>query len=437
MDPSSRWLELEFERVGAELQVRAAASHERRWAPTLLGSGFAEETLKQFALQVRKSAARCAPLGPLLEQAQGLYRSLFQGQIQEGFLRLRGEAGNEPILLRLMLHGSALQAFPWEALCEPGTSCQTLGCSPYVLPVRGVYSSERFLRHEVIGQIRVLPIATSDGATLAELRVALDERIAAGEIQWLEPLTGERAQSRHLFDRLKREPIPHIIHFIGHGGIDEQGDPILRLGDVDGEESWIKVERLAQQLVERFRQHLCLIVLEACEGASPGALASAAELLTEHGVDAVVAHLWPVRADVARALSTVFYRALIADQWGDVALSLTDARREVLNEFNDSAEAFSPVLYLRGRDSVLFDFRSRKVAPPRMAEGAPEEMAPSLLKLLEQPFTLLLGDLWKDERVLLEDFHERLRKELASENGAMLSSLSMSALSQTLRAAEG
>jgi hypothetical protein len=113
---------------------------------------------------------------------------------------------------------------------------------------------------------------------------------------------------------------------------------------------------MAQELAASFGDTLRLIVLEACEGARPGMLGSAAELLAQAGADAVVAQLWPVRSDMARACSTSFYRTLTtaARSRGDVAASLSAARRSLLLE---SAEGFSPVLYLRGADPGLFDFK--------------------------------------------------------------------------------
>ena len=36
------------------------------------------------------------------------------------------------------------------------------------------------------------------------------------------------------------EPIPHILHFLGHGSVDEKGMPRLRLADEeDRTENWI------------------------------------------------------------------------------------------------------------------------------------------------------------------------------------------------------
>src|SRR5262249_27962461 len=125
-------------------------------------------------------------------------------------------------------------------------------------------------------------------------------------------------------------------------------------------------ELLAQQLKAGFRGLLRLIVLEACEGAQPSAFASAAEILARAGADAVVAHLWPVSADVARMCSAQLYRALagVDQENGDIALAINEARRAILGAFEGSAEAFTPAVYLRGPSGVLFDFKGRKVAAP-------------------------------------------------------------------------
>jgi hypothetical protein len=432
--PPRDWLEIKIQRVGADLQALVEGSRGEEPLPMFLGPDFAVERLERFAGCVRQAAVQGEPLGGCLARAQELYRALFREKVQEVLLPLRERAGGGQVLLRLMLHGGALQEFPWEALCEPDTSRGFLGNSTQVLAVRGVRSAERWQPREEHGAVRVLPIAPTDGAGLAVLRGALGEQIAAGEVDWLEPLTGGRTRLPFLFSRLEQEPAPHIIHFIGHGAVNEHGAPVLRLGDVDGEESWVEVELLAQHLTVGFRRSLRLIILDACEGARPGSLACAAELLARVGADAVVAHLWPVRADVTRRASATFYRTLTgaAARQGDVALSLNHARRLVLAEFGGSAEAFSPVLYLRGRDSVLFEFRGRRVAPPRPVPPSGEglEPSPALARLLERPFTLLLGDRWRDEHPVLEGFRERLRRALSKEEGAALAGMSMSALTQ-------
>ncbi|WP_158617809.1 CHAT domain-containing protein [Corallococcus sp. CA049B] len=402
------------------MRARVEGGREEQPTPLLLGPDFSAKSLELFSAAVWDAAKAGEPLGgDWLARAQALHRGLFRDDILMVWARLREAAGGHPVLLRLMLHEGSLQSVPWEALCTPGTSSGFLANSPDVLLARGVHSAEPWKPREVLGAVRVLPIAPSGEAALAMLRSALAEGISAGEVEWLEPLIGPRARWPSLSSRLACEPFPHVIHFIGHGGL-ENGIPRLCLGEVDDEQSWINAELLGQQIQERLRQWLRLIVLDACEGASPGALASAAEWLARAGADAVVAHLWPVKADVARTSSAIFYRTLTgrAALRGDVALALNDARRTVLSTFHDSAEAFSPVLYLRGHDSVLFEFKGRWVSPPKpispIAGVGPS--SPALQRLLERPFTLLLGDQWQDERVVLEgDFRERLCKGLAKE----------------------
>jgi len=429
------WLEIDIERVGAELRARARGSRSEQTDPHSFGPELTAEQLSLFAQQVQDAAVRAQPLGDSLHQAQVLHRALFSEDIRDVLLRLREAADRGPLLLRLMLGRDALlQEFPWEALCEPDTTVGFLGNSPDLLVARGVRSQEPWEFREVRGAVRVLVIAPSEESDLSGLRSVLEEQITAGEVEWLDPLVGARARYSQLSDRLKRGPIPHVIHFIGHGTVDSRGVPRLRLADEDGEEKWIDVELLAQQLQEGFRRSLRLIVLDACEGARPGVLASAAEWLVRSGADAVIAHLWPVKTDITRAYSRTFYRSLtgVGSLRGDVALSLNEARREVLDGFNLSAEAFSPVLYLRGHDSVLFDFRFQRIAPPLPSASVTraDTPAPALHKLLLRPFSLVLGDRWKDEQVVQDGFGERLRQALIKEVGPIPAGLSLSTLAQ-------
>src|SRR5262249_49227599 len=136
---------------------------------------------------------------------------------------------------------------------------------------------------------------------------------------------------------------PHILHWIGHGDVNSTGRPTLRLGDdEDGKEVWISADSVGRELGASFAEDLRLVILEACEGARAGAFGSAADILANAGADAVVAHLWPVKADVARTCSSEIYRSLTAANRsrGDIGSSVAAARRTLLAM---SAEAFSPI----------------------------------------------------------------------------------------------
>jgi CHAT domain-containing protein len=435
--PARPWLEVDIGASGAGLQATVRGSRGERPEPQTLGPEVTSERLQAFAESLRAMAWQQSPLEGQLEQAQAFHSALFQGAVQKVLLPLREAAKDGPVLLQLGLNERLLQAFPWEALCEPKTQRGFLGNSTEVLVARGVASTQPWLPREVQGAVRVQALVPQAAhmPALQSLQRALQESIASGEVEWLEPLTGARLQPRFLPELLRREPMPHILHFVGHGGVKSDGTPVLQLVDADGKKHWLEVELLAQQLeASRLNKHLRLIILEACEGAAPGEFASAAELLARKGVAAVVAHLWPVRSDVARLCSSTFYRALTgvrSPHKGDVALSLHEARRMVLME-HGTAEAFSPVLYLRGHDSVLFDFKHRKeLKAPAPAPRLDNPLALALERLREGPFSLLLGDQWGHQRPALEGFHQRLREEIANTGTAPPPEhLSTSALAQ-------
>ena len=427
------WMEIELSRNGTDIRTSARGSRGEQTPPGVLGVDV--ETMTKFASAVRAAASRARPLAPdVLERAQAIHSSVLGTTIETLRARL-AEAASGPLLVRLGLPDQDLQAVPWEALCKPGEALGFWATSPDLLPVRGVITSEPWQPRVVRGALRILAIAPTGGSSLAVLKTALGDRIASGEVEWLEPLEEFNATATGIFERLRREPVPHILHFLGHGGQDN-GTPVLRVADTeDGDESWLPVELLAQQLKANLRGMLRLIVLEACEGARPSVFASAAEILARAGADAVVAHLWPVKADVARVFSGQLYRAMAgADRGrGDIAVAMNEARRAVLGSFESSAQAFSPVVYLRGPDGVLFDFKGRKVAPPSPTASVsetPSGMNPALARVLQKPFSLLIGDRSREQRAALAGFRDKLQKELVKASTPATAQMSMSALAQ-------
>ena len=141
-------------------------------------------------------------------------------------------------------------------------------------------------------------------------------------------------------------------------------------------------------------ESLRLVVLEACSGAKPGVFASAAETLARSGAEAVLAHLWPVRAEFARDCAVELYRALTLarDGAGDVAAATAAMRRALAER---GAEAFSPVLYLRGTSARVFDLRRRRLITPTTTPATTAASGAQLRPLhavLDAPFSLVLGD---------------------------------------------
>ncbi len=432
------WIEFNVDR--AENQVRLSARGSRGEQLPARPMSMDLDALLRFASSVQQAAARGKAFSPtLVSEARAIQQAVLDGETSVLFARLK-EAAAGPLLMRFLVHDSELQGLPWEASCNAGEALGFWATSPNVLPVRGVMSSAPWQSREVRGAVRVLAIAPTGSASLTNLRAALEERISSGEIEWLEPIEAAGAKLPGIFDRLRRDPVPHVIHFLGHGGL-EKGLPVLRMADDDeGEETWLEVEVLAQQLAANFHGMLRLIVLEACEGARPSAFASAAEIFARAGADAVVAFLWPVRADVARTCSTEFYRAMSGSDRaaGDIAVAMNEARRAMLGAYDASAEAMSPVVYLRGPDGKIFDFKGRKIASPKpgvvraaaLSTPTSSEVPSSFARILRAPFSLVLGDRWQDDGAALEKFRGKLQTELAKATDADATGLPISTLAQ-------
>jgi hypothetical protein len=406
------WLEIEVDTKGDDVSVSARGSRGERPPPHTLAPDQGLDALTNLSNKVGRAVrARKELDSAVIELSQSIYAEVLKGELRDILVRMTDpskpktdDPRDNRLLVRLFVRDRSLLAVPWEALCKPGTSEGFWGTDPRMLFARGVHSSDPCVPREVTGAISLLVIAPgAEVATSAALRESLSAEIAGGEVEWLDPIAGADISAKVLFDRLRRGKTPHIVHFIGHGGVDMKGRPSLRLADdEDGEEVWITAEALARELSPHFFEGLRLVILEACEGAKAGMFGSAADELAKAGADAVVAHLWPVKADVARTCSTDIYRSLTAaGSLGDIGTSVAAARRTLLTQ---SAEAFSPVLFLRGSDSVLFDFSRRKVAKPS-GKRKGRALAPALQLLLDKPpFTLVLGDIDEDR--------ELLRKEL-------------------------
>lgn len=410
------WLEIEIEPQGEDLTVTARGSRGERPAPQKLAPEQGLDALNNFSNKVARAVRARKELDPaVLASSQAIYDEILKHELRDVWVRLTDpgkDARANRVLVRLFLRDRALLGIPWEALCKPGTTEGFWGTDPRLIVTRGVHSSDPLVPREVTGAVSVLVIAPgNETASVQALRDSLVSAIDAGEVEWLDPIVGPDISAKVLFDRLRRGKTPNIVHFIGHGGIDMKGRPSLRLADdEDGEEVWMTAEALARELTPHFFEGLRLVILEACEGAKAGVFGSAAEELAKAGADAVIAHLWPVRADVARLCSTDVYRSLTsAASLGDIGASITAARSTLLTQ---SAEAFSPILFLRGSDSVLFDFSRRKITKPS-GKRRGRALAPPLQMLLDKPpFTLVVGDIDEDR--------EALRKELVTfleENG--------------------
>ncbi|HRI66738.1 MAG TPA: CHAT domain-containing protein [Polyangium sp.] len=426
-DPRILWLDIEIELENGHIRLSARGSRGERPLPHKICPDKQDFTLQSFMSKVGRAVRLGKTLEPeVVNYAQALHRDFFQGELRDVVARLVEAAKENRVVVRLFMSRRELQAIPWEALCKPETAKGFLGIDPKLLVARGVPSRDPCEPRAVRSAVRVLVIAPEgEGDATAALFSALGSLIQSGEVEWLDPIVGPIFRAHVLFNRLRSGKSPHVVHFLGHGGVDLQGRPTLRLADdEDGEEQWITVESLARELHLSFMEDLRLVILESGEGGKAGAFGSAGEILSKAGADAVVAYLWPVRADTSQRVNVELYRTLTGAERasGDIGAALAAARSTLLTE---SAEAFSPVLYLRAANSVLFNFKNRKVAQPRNKSKS-KRLAPALQHVLEKPFTLVLGDDQEDRSSL----KKQIEQFLADQGITLPPNLPLSALMQ-------
>ncbi len=302
-----------------------------------------------------------------------LFRALFRDQVQDLFFALYSQRvqGDEDASLRLRLNvhddALALAALPWEFMWHGdvflATQINTL-LTRQLLNLE--YGDIESLQVEGKPQTLIVVPQVNNLDTDRELK-AITQALDAAQIPY-DALTG-RVTRQALDDALAQKPYA-ILHFIGHGAVEEDEDGVihgmLRLNAADedlppGEdEDWITEVEL-QSLLGNHKS-LKLVVLNGCE---VGEVNSRPEgegfwgvvpALLRAGVPAVVAMQYPIRDDVAIQFAETFYRRLCTGQWaGRVDFAVTLARNACFLAFPDDRGFATPVLYLRSKDGVIFD----------------------------------------------------------------------------------
>lgn len=185
--------------------------------------------------------------------------------------------------------------------------------------------------------------------------------------------TLERATRAELHRRIVNWK-PHIIHFIGHGGFDDdKGVIYLHSGKDSGARDAVDSKTL-RNLVHN--DPPWLVVLNSClSGASSGAdpFAGAAQNLIRANVPFVVAMQAPISDEAAIRFSEDFYSALAADD--TVATAVTRGRAGILALEDEGAqpELITPVLYSNGRAERISIL---ELAPPKPNPSSPAAAKP-------------------------------------------------------------
>lgn len=219
-----------------------------------------------------------------------------------------------------------------------------------------------------------------------KLQTALAELITRGLV------TLERLDTASLdaLRRKLRQGQYHVLHFIGHGGIDGQTqDGVLILEDAQQKGRLTSGQYLANVLSNH--DAMRLVVLNACEGARTtraDPFSGVAQSLVQQGIPAVIAMQFEITDSASLVFAQEFYTALADGYPVDAALG--EARGAIFAQPND-LEWATPVLYSRAPDGVIFDVQPNTStawsAPEPLSTKAkpkPQPLAPVRTNLAQE-----------------------------------------------------
>ncbi|HET6667447.1 MAG TPA: CHAT domain-containing protein [Intrasporangium sp.] len=305
--------------------------------------------------------------GSTTVEAKVFGSSLFKALFNEKALNLlqtsQFVAANHGRGLRLRIRFSdvaELANLPWELLYDPDK--HKFLCRHRAYPtIRMLDLPDPVAPFRVTGPLRMLVVISSpkDLPDLAvenewiALQEELNPLVEAGRID-IERLPVPTLES--LYAKASNKEF-HVFHFIGHGGINANGEGHLAFVRPNGFQHKVPGSDLAVMLEH---SPIRLAVLNSCEGGTVSAedpFGSAAIALVEQGIPAVVAMQFPISDVAARTFSRRLYDSVAAGR--SVDLGVTLGRQSVLAI--SETEWATPVLYLRVSDGVLFELEAGPV----------------------------------------------------------------------------
>ena len=283
-----------------------------------------------------------------------LFEAVFAGEVLACYRSSRAVARRTRRRLRLRFRlGNArdLAWVPWEFLYDPQRGFVASFADTTV--VRYLELPEVESGAEVDGPLRILVVLSNpDDAEYPRVdvereRKAVDQALASLVrrdrvfVEFIEHATLDALQAR------LQSGAFHVLHFVGHSGVDSTGDEgLVVLENGEGGSRRVSAGVFRGILADR---DLRLVLLNSCESARSGRgglFSGVAQGLVQAGVPAVVAMQFQVRDETAGSLVGAFYRELA--QGRPVDSAVTEARKSAL-AFAGSGWA-APVVFLRQGD---------------------------------------------------------------------------------------
>lgn len=317
--------------------------------------------LESVVLASSVSARRILPAGEVSVQSTGatLFDAIFVGEVAATYRSSRAVAQDRGrgLQVRLRLGAPGLAALPWEMLYDRDNQAYLCRQEPLVRQVAGGHVLDALA---IKPPLQVLAVVSSPrglepldvAAEREHLEEALDQHVRSGRVrlEWV-----ENATWAELHDRLLQRPW-HVVHFIGHGSFDDAADEgLIALVGTDGRADFVTASSLADLLHEASPTPR-LVVLNSCESgasSSDDPFSGTAAALARSGIQSVAAMQFTISDRAALAFARGFYTALANGCTIDEAMR--SGRIGILGLGRGTLEWVTPLLYVRGQDTRLFD----------------------------------------------------------------------------------
>lgn len=300
-----------------------------------------------------------------------LYHWLFPAPLLDRLVAssTRLESQNEVLRVRLRIEPPELSRLPWE-LCWNHQD-EFMALLPDLAWVR--YISEPFAPSELSTPTPIqLVIALASPSDLPALDTDGEAAIILNSL-------------KKVSDEVKVKVIPHttwdllqdalaegadVVHFVGHGSINESGEGYLAFEDEEGALDAITAQRL--RVLFRGRD-VKIVVLNACQSAvaeGQEAIMAVAPSLVRSGIPAVIAQQAPVPDRLAQTFAKTLYEYLAKGKPLDEII--TEMRIRAYGKAGTYAHWGIPVLFMRAPDGRVWKNDEQEVEekqPPKKSGG--------------------------------------------------------------------
>ncbi len=342
-----------------------------------------ERPLSDLALQNAAVSTAAAPAKLLGRQ---LFDTVFSGPVGECLSRSRGQAADEQSALRIRLLLSdcpELAGLPWELLYDRRDD-RFLALTDHTAVVRYLPPPVQPHAVPVSLPLRVLVVRSEPAdcpqldlaAEWAQVTAALDELTDAAVITFTELAAATLSELRRA---LQRDTF-HVLHFLGHRGLDPEDGEVLLFSDRSGRSLPVTGERLGLLLHEHASIRLAVLSTRGGGPAQPPRLAqpprpagaaqptgpagTVADALLRAGLPAVIAMQFEISNATTAEFGPALYAAIAAGRPAEAAIAQARQAMHAVSPLGWAA----PVLHLGADDAALFDVAER--AGPRASEAA-------------------------------------------------------------------